>query len=30
MYDISDQIKVYAEDYKEVNGEKKVVWTQLI
>lgn len=30
MYDISDQIKVYAEDYKEVNWEKKVVWTQLI
>ncbi len=29
MYDISDPIKVKSEDFKEVNWEKKVVWTQI-
>ncbi|UFX83281.1 helicase HerA domain-containing protein [Candidatus Absconditicoccus praedator] len=29
LYQIGDPIKVKAEDYKEVDGEQKIVWTQL-
>lgn len=27
-YNVWDKIKVKAEEFKDINGEKKVVWTQ--